>query len=292
MLAVGSRPTQILPMGITVVMFLILEYKNHSQHRQLSRSLYPFLVAFIPFAIGMSILGWYNWARFDSIFETGLRYQLAGPDIQGYYRKLFSPVYVLPNLYNYLLNKPILVEKFPLLSSTEGIGQSLFSFITIPPIYYTGKLTGILYTTPFVLFASILLVPGKKKTEENTIKAPDSFKWMVLLILGIFLAEFIPFVSYFWVETRFFADFTPPLAILSMIGFWKGYELLRDKPVWRTLYTTLGVSLVIFSVIMGISLGLDAHWEAFKEFNPILWKAMYRDFHPQFWKQLYGILSP
>jgi hypothetical protein len=43
---------------------------------------------------------------------------------------------------------------------------------------------------------------------------------------------------------------------------------------------------------MGVALGLSAHWEAFKEFNPDLWKAMYRDFYPEFWKQLYAILSP
>lgn len=291
-LAMGSRPTQILPMGITVVMFLFLEYRNYIWHRQSSRSLYPFLIALIPFAIGMSILGWYNWARFDSVFETGFSYQLAGPDIQGYRHKLFSLAYVLPDLYNYFINKPILIEKFPLLNSTEGIGQSFFSFITLPPIYYTGKLTGILYTTPFVLFASVLLFLRKKKPEENTIPNTASLQWMVLLILGIFLAEFIPFISYFWVETRFFADFTPPLAILSMVGFWKGYELLRDKPMWRNIYTALGVGLMVFSITMGISLGLAAHWEAFKEFNPTLWKTMYRDFHPQFWKQLYDILSP
>ena len=290
-LAIGSKPTVVLPMGITVLMFLFLEYKNYLQHKQFSRFIYPFGIALIPFVIGMSILGWYNWARFDSIFETGLRYQLAGPDIQGYYSSLFSPVYILPNLHNYILNKPILIEKFPLLNSTEGIGQSLLSFITLPPIYYTGKLTGILYSTPFVFFASILLITRKKKPEDIAIQTTD-FGWMALLIFGVFLAEFIPFVSYFWVETRFFADFMPPLAILSMVGFWEGYELLRDKPVWRNIYATLGVGLMIFSIIMGISLGLAAHWEAFKEFNPDLWKAMYRNFQPGLWKTLYNFFSP
>jgi hypothetical protein len=290
-LAMGSRPNQILPMSITVLMFLVLEYRDYPQHRQFSRSLRPFLVALVPFIIGMSILGWYNHARFDSVFETGFSYQLAGPDIQTYRHMLFSSRYVLPNLYNYLLNKPVLIEKFPLITSTEGIGQSIFSSIRLPSIYYTGALTGILYSTPCVLFASLLLIPRKRKSDDDTISIAD-FRWTVLLLFGIFLAEFIPFVSYFWVETRFFADFTPPLAILSMLGFWKGYELLKDKPIWRVLYVTLGILLVLYSILMGVSLGLAAHWEAFKEFNPDLWKALYRKFYPEFWKQLYAILSP
>jgi hypothetical protein len=290
-LAMGSRPTQILPMGVTVLLFLLFEYGSYRTHGRIFQLVHPFIVALIPFAIGMSILGWYNWARFDSVFETGFSYQLAGPNIQAYHRELFSPVYVLPNLYNYLLNKPVLIEKFPLFSSTEGIGQSVFSSIPLHPIYYTGELTGILYSTPFVLFASILLVLRRKRPEENIFKNMDSFGWAVLLFVGIFLAEFIPFVSYFWVETRFFADYMPPLAILSVTGFWKGYDLIKEKPAWRTLYIILGVSLIIISIIMGISLGLSAHWEAFKEFNPDLWKAMYRKFHPEFWKHLYDILS-
>ncbi len=290
-LAIGSRPTQILPMSITVVMILFLEYRKYLQHRQLSQVLYPFGVALIPFAIGMSFLGWYNWARFGSVFETGFSYQLAGPNIQGYFHNLFSPLYILPNLYNYLLNRPILIEKFPLVSSTEGIGESLFSFVSLPPIYYSGSLTGILYSTPFILFAGILLFPHGKKLKENTIPEMDLFTWAALLFLGIFLAEFIPFVSYFWVETRFFAEFIPPLAILSIMGFWKGYELFKDKFVWRKFYIIIGISLIIYSITVGVALGLAAHWEAFKEFNPDLWRAMYRDFHPQFWRQLYVILS-
>lgn len=291
-LAMGSRPTQIFPMVVTVLMFIVLGYLNYFRHKQLSKSLYPFLLALIPFAIGMIILGWYNWARFDSPFEFGFSYQLAGPDIQRYARELFSHVYIPPNFYNYVLNKPVLIEKFPLISSTEGIGQSLFSSIPLPPIYYTGKITGILYSTPIVLFAAILLLPRKKQTDEKIFQNLDSFRWMVILFVGIFLAEFIPFVSYFWVETRFFADFMPPLAILSLIGFWRGYELLKDRLVWRSMYITIGIGLIVFSILMGIALGLSAHWEAFKEFNPVLWKAMYRNFHPEFWRELYRILSP
>jgi hypothetical protein len=177
-------------------------------------------------------------------------------------------------------------------SSKEGLGQTVFSTITLPRIYYTGNITGILYSTPFVLFTSVLLIPRKKQIDENQIKNTASFGWLVNLLLGIFLAEFIPFVSYFWVETRFFTDFTPPLAILSVLGFWKGYELLKEKPTWRSVYTIIGIILIIFSIMMGISLGLEAHADAFKEFNPDLWKAMYRNFYPEFWKQLYAILSP
>ena len=291
-LAMGSRPTLVFPMGVTVLTFAVLEYGNYLQHKQVLKSLSPFMLALIPFIVEMSILGWYNWARFDSPFEFGFSYQLAGPDIQRYSEQLFSQKYVLPNFYNYVINQPVLIDKFPLITSAEGMGASIFSSITLPPIYYTGSVTGILYSTPFVFFAVVLLFPRKKQAGNTTLKHLDSFRWVVLLFTGIFLAEFIPFVSYFWVETRFFADFTPPLAILGMIGFWRGFELLRDRPLWRNAYTALGVVLIVFSILMGLALGLGAHWEAFKEFNPVLWKALYRNFQPGLWTALYDLFTP
>ena len=291
-LAMGSRPTMIFPMGITVLTFAVLEYGNYLQHKQVLKSLSPFMLALIPFIVGMSILGWYNWARFDSPFEFGFSYQLAGPDIQRYSEQLFSQKYVLPNFYNYALNQPMLIEKFPLITSAEGMGASIFSSITLPQIYYTGNITGILYSTPFMLFTLVLLFPRRKPASDAILKNMEPFPWTALLFAGIFLAEFIPFVSYFWVETRFFADFTPPLAILSMIGFWKGLDLLRDRPAWRNTYAVVGAVLIIFSILMGVALGLSAHEDAFKEFNPVLWKALYRDFQPGLWKTLYDVFSP
>ena len=291
-LAIGSRPTMILPMIVTVLMFFLLEYFTYRHHKQLQKLIYPFLVALMPFVIGMCILGWYNWARFDSPLEFGFSYQLAGPNIQQYSRQLFSHVYVLPNFYNYVLNQPVLIDKFPLINSAEGIGQSIFSFISLPRIYYTGNITGILYSTPFMLFTLVLLFPRRKPASDAILKNMEPFPWTALLFAGIFLAEFIPFVSYFWVETRFFADFTPPLAILSMIGFWKGLDLLRDRPAWRNTYAVVGAVLIIFSILMGVALGLSAHEDAFKEFNPVLWKALYRDFQPGLWKTLYDVFSP
>jgi hypothetical protein len=38
------------------------------------------LLAFgAPLVFGAIALGWYNWARFDSPFEFGMRYQLTEP---------------------------------------------------------------------------------------------------------------------------------------------------------------------------------------------------------------------
>lgn len=291
-LAIGSRPTQILPMGVTVLMFLFLEYKSYIQHKKLSLFLRPFLITLIPFAIGMCILGWYNWARFDSVLETGFSYELAGPDIQSYSHELFSPKYILPNFYSYVFQSPILLNKFPLLSSTEGTGQSLFPFIHLASIYRVGRMTGILYSTPFILFAILLFFQRKSTGLIEQREKENYFKWIILLLFGIFLAEFIPFVSYFWLDTRFIADFMFPLATLSLMGFWHGYQILLEKRAWRIIYLALGIVLILVSILIGIALGLNAHQEAFKEFNPDLWKAMYRNFYPEIWKRLYDILSP
>ena len=56
----------------------------------------------LPLAIGAGLLGWYNWARFGSVLETGLRFQLSGINYLEYYNDVFSTKYVLLNLRYYL----------------------------------------------------------------------------------------------------------------------------------------------------------------------------------------------
>jgi hypothetical protein len=83
----------------------------------------------------------------------------------------------------------------------------------------------------------------------------------------------------------------PPLALLAIIGFWNGYLYFGHTPAYRNIFTVLGISLIVVSILVSILLAFGAHRGAFKEFNPVLWKALYKDFRPLVWKKLYDILS-
>ena len=232
-----------------------------------------------PLVLGIAVLARYNWARFHSVFETGLSYQLAGSDLQKYSHVLFSPLYILPNLYNYLVMAPGINRNFPFLESVPGIGPSIFSFITLPDIYFNNVLTGILFSTPFVLFAGICITAFvlKKMHLTSLVSRVDDlslFKGLIAALAGSFLFGFVPFILFFWVASHYQTDFVPSLVILSIIGFWQGYIFTTHKPdIIHKLYVAIGIILMVASIIISILLVLSAHADKFQKFNPILWES-------------------
>jgi hypothetical protein len=278
-LAIGSRITQILPVGFMAFMLIVFAIKTYistsrkskeypksglsqpfrdllyMQTKSFSKAAYPLVMVGLPLAVGIAMLGWYNWARFGDVFETGISYQLTTPDLQKYRDVLISPLYVLPNLYNYIAAPPKVNNVFPFLQSIRGKGNLLFPFIELPKVYYTRSMTGILYSTPFVVFAGISVLSALflKTRREESLGKPDNdaymLKWLLFSLLGSFLLPFIFNVSFFWVETRYFADFTPSLILLSIMGFWLGYRALVRWPVAHKIYVTAGISLLLLSVL-------------------------------------------
>ena len=279
--AIGSRLTQIVPIGFMVFMVAIWVFRTYSQAKTFSKAISPLIALCLSLILGLAVLGWYNWARFNSVFESGLYYQLAEPFLQKYSRVLFSAQYLLPNLYNYLAMRPEISTSFPFLQSTQGDGAIKFSFTHLPPIYHEGVLTGILLSTPFALFAAIpvLFFPRRKKGTKDRVGSDHDhgaclFNWLIISLLGSFLFGFAPIVIFFFVETRYTADFMPSLVLLSIMGFFQGYGLMTRKLVIAKIYSAIGIILMVISIIISILLALSAHAEQFQQFNPILWNHL------------------
>ncbi|HEY9151931.1 MAG TPA: hypothetical protein VIN60_03525 [Anaerolineales bacterium] len=277
--AIGTRLTQIVPIGFVIFMTIFWILRIFFQTKRRSRVSSPLIALCLPIVFGLAILGWYNWARFDSVFETGFYYELAGPFLQKYSHVLFSPLYLLPNLWDYLVVRPKVGLAFPFIQSISGYGSIKFSFISLPPIYHEGSITGILFSTPFVLFAAIPLLtflPKNKTTSDEIVADHDTylFKWLIISLLGSFLFGLAPLVLYFFVQTRFLTDFISSLILLSVIGFWQGYNFLTYKPFIRRLYVAAGILLMGVSIIISILVTLSANAAQFQQFNPILWNHL------------------
>jgi hypothetical protein len=263
-LAIGSRVTQIVPIGFVVVMVAFWVLRLSTQNKLPSKAILLLISMGLPLILGMAILGWYNWARFDSAFETGYSYQLAGPYLQKYSHVLFSPLYLLPNLYNYLVMPPQINTIFPFLQPVAGYGADQLSTLNLPPIYSSGELTGLLFSAPFVLFAGIpvLSLLSRKRDSNNQVDQGNDtffFKWLTVSLLGAFLFGFAPVITFFFVETRYIADFMPALVLLSIIGFWQGYNFLSHKSALHKLYVTVGMILITTSIVVSILLALSVH---------------------------------
>ena len=85
------------------------------------------------FVMPIALLALYNFARFDSVLETGYGFQLPGPgDFPS-----SSLANVLPHLKLFLFGPPALSDKFPFVI-TQAIGMSVF--LLSPWLCYIGSL--------------------------------------------------------------------------------------------------------------------------------------------------------
>ena len=153
-LAIGSRVTQILPAGFLTFMVAFWVLSKYSHGNPHAKVIYPLMSLGLPLIVGLAILGWYNWARFHSVFETGIFYQLAWTDPQKNYREFFSPLYFFQNLYNYLLVPPkFKYNIFPFMFAVNGKIHPIISSLPLPKIYNSEIITGLLYSVPFTVYA-------------------------------------------------------------------------------------------------------------------------------------------
>jgi hypothetical protein len=209
-------------------------------------------------------LGWYNWARFGSVVEFGMRYQMGYRNLAENSGDIFNLAYVPQNLYNYFFTLFDLQSQFPFLSLKLGMNDPIYHAIVFPKIYTSQFVTGLLYTAPFVIFALVPLViflfSYFKKQPLQTLadgNAASTLYWLVMTLGGAFFMSFGVLMMYFWVGIRFFEDFMPSLTLLSVIGFWQGYSLALGKSYNHKMYAGLGIVLAVISITISTLLAIS-----------------------------------
>lgn len=260
-LAIGSRHLLVLPiffMCIMTTLWITRECVGFvaKTTRLISLSL--------PLVVGGAGLGWYNWARFGSITETGFSYALAGINLQKHSSELFSGLNIIQNLYHYLFSSPGFTSKFPFVSMLQTHKNIALPFYTSPEFYYAEPMTGLLYLFPFAVFAIIPLIGllsdlFKRNPEIHSLEAGrhDLIGWMTLNLIVSCFASFFLIMFFFWAGMRYLGDFLPLLTILSVMGFWQGYRLSAHKSLINTLYIHSGIILASISMIMGALLAIS-----------------------------------
>lgn len=239
-LAIGTRLIIVLPIGF---MSLMVAYRIWKTSHSSLVSLATKWIAFgSPLVLGFVALGWYNWARFGSVIETGLTYQLAAVNMGT--DSLFSPNYVFQNLYSYFLQSPVVMSQFPFLYPRE-----------VSPVI------GLLFTAPFTAFATLPAVTLFRKATSKVSSRPkennhDLLDWIIATLVGAFASALIMMLIFFWIAIRYMGDFMPALTMLSILGFWQGYQLLSRVPVHRRIYSILGIMFTSTGIIVHILLSV------------------------------------
>ncbi|MBK9207526.1 MAG: hypothetical protein IPL71_04155 [Anaerolineales bacterium] len=259
--AIGSRTILLIPIAFTSLIVLIWAF----QSRRAQTVAFVIALAF-PLAFGGISYAWYNYARFGSITDFGYQYQLTGFNIHETIGQTFSPAYVAPNLYKTLLNPYEIKDAFPLIKSTlwsppNGFNESERSIY----YYFAESITGILIGTPFL----ILAILRKKKT----------LFWISSSLTGSSLLIFLTTQLFFYTTMRYLLDLIPALALLSLIGLWSGFDLLKTKPAAKFSFTILGFSLWAYTIAVSVLLTFSSNLPRFKTYNPELIQQLIQTFN-------------
>ncbi len=221
----------------------------------------------VPLALGAAFLMLYNYVRFDSIFEFGVHYQLSSFDQFKNGDKMFRPIYIPMNFFNYLFNPVNVSPKFPFLEPIRSTLAFKGTAIQAPDFYSSQWLSGILITIPFLytLFFSIIqrLFSGSK------VKAPASLRGLIAVLGMTALVEFSVVQFFFSSSMRYAMDSVPTLLILAGISTWSILLWARQAP-HRIWINWLLVFLVLLNVAIGLLLGLNGENRVFAHLNPAL----------------------
>jgi hypothetical protein len=276
-LAIGTRLTLLLPIGFMV---LTVAYRMWKKDLVFKTFVQKMLCLGLPLFLAGVLLAWYNLARFDTLSETGFSYMLVGhTNLRSQLGEVVSYRYIIQNLFNYFLVPFQLESEFPFVFSNLGKIEPLFSSYTLPGLYSTNPITGLIYVVPFIVFALIAgyaLISRKTRmfipySEEDK----SVLRWIILTQAGSSLLALFLLLTFFWAAMRYAADFLPMLLTLSIIGFCLGYIALKEKNQEKYI-AIAGISLAVLSLTMSTILGLSGDIPVFQKANPAVleWFSM------------------
>lgn len=228
-LAIGARPNYLLSVPAFALVVAALWLRAgwmRGFHSRACRGI--LLCAAAPLAVIGALLAAYNWARFGSILETGLKYQLAASDI-----RTIPPAG--------LANVPSGLRAF-LIPSPRYLAY--FPFIEMP-----GDTFGILPWAPFALtclgFPATLLVPALRRS-----------RLWILAGGAALLATLLNFGSLclFWGRfARYAIDFLPAATLLGLFVAAVVFEGVRPGIRWlKPVLAAAAAVTLAHSVLLGL----------------------------------------
>jgi hypothetical protein len=124
---------------------------------------------------------------------------------------------------------------------------------------------GLLYTSPFYVFAAVALALGWREWGVRAAGVLSSLPFAIPLF-------------YFASTMRYLADVTPGLAVLSVLGLCRLLEAQRDSR-WASRGLLAGATLAaIYTAGMGLLLGSVSYFGFLPYANPQLWLRLERLF--------------
>jgi len=246
-----------------------------------TRRLSALLAFALPLAAITAGLLLFNYARFGSLFETGMRYQLTGDALPEDFKLIYSAGYILPNAYSDLV-RPLQTTPgvFPFISTPFVLDHMWPNFIHRPATFYSGEpVAGVFATVPFLWALLLLPLWGAARfahwVNEDTAAGSSSSaaglpRWAALLLGGTLLVQCLLSFSFVMTTMRYLADFTPLLVVCVAVLVWMVYARLPN-PAWQRLLLVVTGLLCAASLLLSFFVNMQGGAERFLINNPALY---------------------
>jgi hypothetical protein len=238
----------------------------------------------VPLLAGCVGLGLYDRARFGSVFDTGLQYQLS---IWTFHNGLR---FVIPNLYSYVAKPPLVLSAFPYLRVAPWTEFPLWRWVPELALHEGDSVfeanVGFLWTTPFYAFAAIAwfalgrwLVRAARRRAFEPLGPAPRIAWFAAASLALATVSMLPCLVAFVSAVRYLADASAGLAFGATLGL----SLLAARPsfsrIARGVLAGCAGTAVAASLIVNLALWVHGPYGDFvRDHNPALFRGLSRVF--------------
>jgi hypothetical protein len=308
-LAVGSRISLLLPTALISILFLWAVFRRDgrqgpspigsnpdatghggagtgkraiAQPSTWARRLIVLSAWLVPLMITGVGLAAYNDARFGSVTEFGVRYQVETHQ-SNYYDipkgEFTSTSYIWPTFYSYMLRPVLFISDFPFVRCRIGADP-----LGLPNSYHRSRTfndqettAGALLVSPIVWLGLAPVMLGLLGLRRRDLLTRDASArghtagsagtptwmgaWVILAFGGSSLCAMVPIFLLQAAITRYPADFMPCLTLCGIAGLWYGCRQLAFRPSLRRAFLSLGVCLTLFTALTGAALSANPYFE-------------------------------
>jgi hypothetical protein len=229
-LSVGARPHYII---FIPIFFLIIIWIKYKKTRNVHEILFSALIFLIPCLTYGIVLALYNYLRFDSIFEFGIKYQANNHHMNTFMPSIKDFIVGLKNNFMLLPN----INEYTFFSLTKAYGHRMGN----------EYITGFLWTCPMI--AILIFLPDflKKTYKENSNTFIFLSTMIFIIVINIIIA------SIFGMVIRYIFEFSSLMIIVSLIIFLFYISTMEDRTV-KIFLNILFVLIFIFSIFINTSL--------------------------------------
>ena len=245
-LSVACRPTQIFSSLIILPIIVKIFINNIKKRKDIVKNI---LAVGIPYLTVGILLMWYNYVRFDSIFEFGASYQLTINDMSNL-RSRFMTIGV--GIVCNLLSIPFIVPSFPFVCNHNNL-------LTFYGYYYIENMIGGLFILVPICFSIFSIYKILKKSKNKDL----SQFVVILIVVGIVFCIISSMMG--GSIQRYISDYAWILIIAGICSFIEMYNMYNSEETKGMLKRIFGI-LTIYIIIINFCAGVISE-KSFMRYN-------------------------